>query len=295
MTTKQIDKQFHRVIHTHPRTKNGSVVKSRPFSAIFAGLALYVVIVVILYSLGSLAAGAAGVDTEEYLFSEDPTSLSSNIFFLGSLAIMMPIFFVTARIAGYEFRFLWSVVGRIRWDIIGIAAGVSLVVELLSQLIVNIGVAGLEFRHLETKHYLVILVVLALVPFQATAEELLARGFLPQILGKWVKSPWIAYAPGAVVWVLLHSYGSWGLIALGWSAILYAFLVHKTGGIETTIAIHTIGNYLAFLQPVLLVSEGSGDVSFESALLDMFLATVTVAVTYVLLRHRVGKNAKQAQ
>ena len=295
MSLVQSDTRFHRALHAHPRKTDETAATVHPIKAIFAGIGLLILVELALYGIAALLAHSAGMGTREFISSDDPTDLRTNTYSLLSLAALIPVFFVAARVASYHGRFLWSVVGRIRWKLIGVGLAVSFIVEMAGQFIVNIGGEGLEFRHLEGKDFVLILVVLLLVPLQATAEELLSRGFLPQIVGKWFKSPWVAYAPGALLWVYLHSYGSWGLLSIGFSAILYAFLVHKTGGLETTIGIHTIGNYIAFLQPVFLISHDSGDVTWGSAVYDMLVTTVTVAVIYIILRRRLGSTSVPVQ
>lgn len=278
------DTQYHRAPLLHPRPQQSPHARRHPIRALIFALVMSLVAQVLVFIVAALAAALVGADVDTTVLSDDPNNVTSNIFLLISLASMVPVFFYAARIAGYQSRFLLSVVGRMRWGIVGVAAGVSLAVAVVGQVIAYAAGGGPEPRTPEHQDFILLAAVIVLVPFQAAAEEILARGFLPQVFGLWLKSPWLAYLPGALLWIALHGYNSWGTVAIAYSAIVYAVLVHKTGGLEAVIALHTINNYLAFTQPVFTVVEDPNTIPWEAAVFDMASTTLTVVLVYLSVR-----------
>ncbi|WP_426718431.1 CPBP family intramembrane glutamic endopeptidase [Corynebacterium auriscanis] len=270
-----------------PRPQGQAHARRRPIRALVFALILSFVAQILVFIAATLAAALVGTDVDTTVLSEDPNNATSNIVLLLSLASMVPVCFVAARTAGYQSRFLLSIVGRMRWGIVGVAAGISLAVAVVGQVIAYACGEGLEPRTPEHQDVILLGAVIVLVPFQAAAEEIFARGFLPQIFGCWFKSPWVAYLPGALLWICLHGYNSWGTVAIAYSAVLYAVLVHKTGGLEAVIAIHTINNYLAFAQPVFSVVEDPNTIPWEAALFDMAGTTLIVVLVYFCVRRLV--------
>lgn len=280
----QSSNQYHRMAVAHPRHPESPTKRLHPIRGIIVGLILAFLVQVIVFGAATLGGGIAGLDVKEVFLSDDPLNPTSKAIFLLSLSAVVPVVFIAARVAGYRSRFLISIAGRIRWDIFAVAAAVSIVVNLFFQTIAFVSDSDIHTRHLGSNELWVILAVLLLVPLQAVAEELFARGFLPQVFGYWLKNPWLAYLPGGTLWIFLHGYNAWGLASIAYSALIYGVLVHKTGGLEASSAIHIVGNYLAFIQPVIIVSTGSNAISWEAFVADMVVTTLAVALSYFFIR-----------
>ena len=283
-STDHSSQHFHRMALAHPRSVDNDKPKLHPIKGLIAGLFLALVIQVVVFLAFAIGGVIGGIDEEKVFLSDDPLNPTSNATLLLSLSAVIPVTFLAARIAGYRSRFLVSVAGRIRWDIFAIATAVTIGIHLITQVSIILLASDLETRQLDGKDLWMIPVVLLLVPFQAFAEELFVRGFLPQIFGAGLKNPWLAYFPGALLWVALHGYNVWGLVVIGYSAIIYGILVHKTGGLEASTALHTVGNFVAFLLPLFLVVEDTDNIPWESAVFEMVTTTITVALTYYLIR-----------
>lgn len=278
------DAKYHRAPLLHPRPQEKPNARRRPIRALVLALVLGLAAQIIVFAAAAIIAALMGAEVETTVLSDDPNNVTSNTILLLSLAAIVVVPFFAARIARYQSRFIFSVVGRIRWGIVGVAAAVSLAISGAGQVIAFATGGGAEPRTLESQDFIFLAVVLVLVPFQAAGEEVFARGFLPQIFGHWFKSPWIAYLPGALLWIALHGYNTWGTVTIAYSAILYAILVHKTGGLEAVIAIHTINNYFAFAQQVFIVIEDPETIPWEAAVFDMVSTTITVGVVYLCVR-----------
>ena len=115
------------------------------------------------------------------------------------------------------------------------------------------------------------------VPLQAAAEEVLFRGFLPQILGSSRFPAWAAYALPSVVFVAGHTYNSIGLIDIAVFAACMSALAHKFGGLEIPIAIHVVNNVLFFLLGAVgLLDVDDETVTWATTLLS---SSITLAAT----------------
>ncbi|UOR01710.1 CPBP family intramembrane metalloprotease [Leucobacter allii] len=153
---------------------------------------------------------------------------------------------------------VWSVAGRIRWGFFARLLGAALL-GVIAMNVVGIGIGfamdpgaltepppetGGDYR-LSAAIFSLVLVIL-LVPFQATAEELVFRGLFMQVLGSWLRSPWFGILIPTVGFALAHIYDVWGLAAVGLMGGVAAWLSWRTGGLEAAMAIHIVNNLIAF-------------------------------------------------
>lgn len=84
------------------------------------------------------------------------------------------------------------------------------------------------------------------VPFQAAAEEYVFRGWIVQLIGRVVRSPWPGILLASLLFALAHGLGqSSGFALLFYSALWWGWLVIRTGGLEAVIALHTANNLLS--------------------------------------------------
>lgn len=150
----------------------------------------------------------------------------------------------------------WSVALRLRWRLVGHTAWIAVLTMVLMS-IVDIGVGLLfltEDPAAEPAQVDValalwsMLFVLLLVPFQATAEELVFRGLGMQVVGAWLRNPWFAILIPALGFALAHAptYGVWGMASVGAMGVVAAWLTWRTGGLEAAISLHIVNNLIAF-------------------------------------------------
>ncbi|MFD6414840.1 CPBP family intramembrane glutamic endopeptidase [Streptomyces sp. NPDC060194] len=237
------------------------------------GLLVVVVIGAVLAAV--LDAEPASADSE--MTFEDP--VADTAIQLVGIAIGIPIVlwgarYLNKRPAGT----VSSVLGRLRWKWLGLCTAVA-----LPLVAVQFGVlfawawadgsaepTGDGFPGWTT--LLVSLAMLAaLVPFQAAAEEYVFRGWLVQVIGRAVRSPWPAVVVSSFLFALAHGFGEpSGFVLLLYSALWWGWLVIRTGGLEAAISLHTANNLLAFG-----LAAGFGDLaSTETAADAPWQATV---------------------
>ncbi|CAD5961943.1 CAAX amino terminal protease self-immunity [Streptomyces sp. KY75] len=198
-----------------------------------------------------LDAGPKAADSE--VFFEDP--VADMALQLVGIAIGIPIVLWGARYLGRRpAGTVSSVLGRLRWKWLGLCAAVA-----VPLIIVQFGVLFAWTWGDESAEptgdgfpgwtaFLVSLAVLAaLVPFQAAAEEYVFRGWLVQVIGRAVHSPWPAVVLASLLFALAHGFGELtGFILLLYSALWWGWLVIRTGGLEAVITLHAANNLLAF-------------------------------------------------
>ncbi|MFE6855698.1 CPBP family intramembrane glutamic endopeptidase, partial [Streptomyces sp. NPDC057674] len=98
-----------------------------------------------------------------------------------------------------------------------------------------------------TELLLSLLVLWALVPFQAAAEEFVFRGWLVQLFGGFLRSPWPGVGVASLLFAFAHGFGELsGSLLLCYSAAWWGWLTIRTGGLEAVIAVHTVNNLIAF-------------------------------------------------
>ncbi|MFJ6440912.1 lysostaphin resistance A-like protein [Streptomyces sp. NPDC091649] len=221
-------------------------------------------VVLVLIVVGILVVSVVGIAVAE-LLDAGPASADSDLFFddpvadlavqLLGLAIGIPIVLWGARMLGRRpAGTVSSVVGRLRWGWLWRCAAVAfplmvLQVGLLIAWTWNdepLGESGAGFPGWPV-FLLSLAVVLALVPFQAAAEEYVFRGWLVQVIGRVVRSPWPAIVLASLLFALAHGFGELsGFLLLLYSALWWGWLVIRTGGLEAVIVMHVANNLLAF-------------------------------------------------
>lgn len=234
------------------------------------------------------------------LDTQHPWSLVLN---MGSIILMIPAVILAMLALGIRpTGRVWSVAGRIRWGLLGRTLGSALLavivmngVGILVGILMTGGNPPAEVASTEQSEFNVtaavisIVLVLLLVPFQAAAEEVVFRGLFLQVLGSWMRSPWIAIVLSTLAFASMHIYDIWGLVGVGMMGFVAAWLTWKTGGLEAAIAIHILNNVAAFMfmasgitgetgqvessgGPELLISEAVGLTLFAWLVLRTFKA-----------------------
>lgn len=202
--------------------------------------------------------------------TQQPMSL---VVSLGSVALMIPaVWFALWSTGLTPIGRGWSVALRIRWRLLGrflLPALASIVAMNVLGIALEIAFAALtpEGAEIESEPVTVdptlalwsALIILLLVPIQATAEELVFRGLFMQVLGGWcytrkavtaigrfLRGPWIPIAVPSILFGFAHIYDIWGWCAVVALAITAGWVTWRTGGLEAAIAIHVINNLIAF-------------------------------------------------
>ncbi|PRI12427.1 CPBP family intramembrane glutamic endopeptidase [Leucobacter massiliensis] len=182
---------------------------------------------------------------------------------LVSIIIMMPAVILAMLSLGMRpVGRIWSVAARIRWGLLGrLSVAALLAVVVMNVVGIAFGMAlslagdpaslsetapapdqGFDWAAAWTS----LVIVVLLVPLQATAEEVVFRGLFMQVIGSWLRSPWFGILIPSLGFALLHIYDVWGLLSVGLLGVVAAWLTWRTGGLEAAIAIHVINNLIAF-------------------------------------------------
>ncbi|GAA3520557.1 CPBP family intramembrane metalloprotease [Aeromicrobium panaciterrae] len=204
------------------------------------------------------------------------------------LAVMIPVLLVAVLVTGPRpIGYLTSVTGRMRWSWLGHTS-------VLAVIVFGGGIGGLVALSywidpdsvqspspFDGKVLLMLVLVLALTPFQAAAEEYVFRGYLLQLVGSWTRFAWIPVVVSVPIFASGHEYNLWGLVDVGLFGLMAAFLVIRTGGLEAGIAAHAFNNI------AILVFEALGMLSDSSGggPLDL-IPTVVMNVLFIALVER---------
>ncbi|GED86278.1 hypothetical protein TNCT6_33630 [Streptomyces sp. 6-11-2] len=134
--------------------------------------------------------------------------------------------------------------------------------------------------------------LVVLVPLQSAAEEYVFRGWLLQATGAFLRSPWLAVLPQAVLFAAAHGWGTpWGFADLLVFGVVAGLLTIRTGGLEASIALHALNNLLAFGLSAAYVDglasdETAADATWQLALVDMASVLLFAAIVLWLARRR---------
>lgn len=203
---------------------------------------------------GDMTAFMESFDRLLVLDTQEPLSL---VFGLGSVILMIPSVWLALLSVGIRpLGRAWSVALRVRWGLVWKTAGLAIACLLVTNglsIIVQMlffdspQEMAAEMPEIDlTAAMWSLLIVLLLVPFQAAAEELVFRGFFMQVIGSWLRSPWLAILLPTVAFALAHIYDIWGMLSVGVMGLIAAWLSWRTGGLEAAISIHVVNNLIAF-------------------------------------------------
>nr|MDT0657017.1 CPBP family intramembrane glutamic endopeptidase [Micromonospora sp. DSM 115978] len=132
--------------------------------------------------------------------------------------------------------------------------------------------------------------LLLLVPLQATAEEYLFRGWLLQAVGAFVRWPWLAIGPQAVLFATAHGWGTpWGFLDLLAMGLVCGWLTVRTGGLEAAIALHLVNNLIAYCGVAALGLLGSVGTASDAPW-QLCLVSVLGLTGYALMVRRQARR-----
>lgn len=218
------------------------------------------------------------------------------VLLFGSVAIWLPI----ALFARWVMRprpmgLIWSVTGRIRWKYLfitlGVAAAIYLVIQVGLSLLLSALAPQEQGLELEPQPWwwLSLILMLLIVPIQCTAEEVVFRGYLAQMLGRWLRHPLFAILLPVPLFMLGHLYDIWGQLSVGMMALVAGWVVWRTGGLEAAIALHVVNNIFASL--TVLFVPFDPEAQAESVGWFGFLVTAVMQVSFGLLAIWIAKRS----
>ncbi len=244
----------------HWRLPVAAVVGGGAFGVVNVGVGIAVVAYLALTGtdigtwLDSPAASAIALDEPVVLFLQ-----------LASLAVLVPIVLLSVRLVWPRHTgFIHSVEGRLRWRwlrrcllLAFTVVGASLVLSVVVALVTGDDSAGFEVP--SGAGLVSLLVVLAVVPFQAAGEEYLFRGGLLQLIGSWTRWAWVPVVVTSVLFAAGHVYDFWGLLSVGLFGVVAAILTIRTGGLEAPIALHVANNVVLMTFDLFGLVDSSGE------------------------------------
>ena len=191
-----------------------------------------------------------------FILSQSPTGLYA-LLLLSFLPIFFVILFVYKYLHNLPIKALLTSAARFRWDYLirtmGIIFVFYVVLSLIEFQLFPSEYEGLKIQTDWSAYFKLLLITLLLVPFQATAEEFLCRGYLNQALIKYLRSPWIVFAITSGGFALLHAWNPEASGQVGpYLASIFLFgmamcvLLYFEGGIESAIGAHIANNIFVF-------------------------------------------------
>ena len=203
----------------------------------------------------AVTSGSMGAVTSPNYMDLSVYGISNNAGLILILLTFVVIFFSFAvLVKPFHGRTLKETInGRkhIRWNRIWmgiIVWGIILLVSFAVSYITSPG--DLEFRFNPTAFIGLLLIVLIILPFQTSIEEILFRGYLAQGVARWTKSRWWALIIPSVLFALMHSanpeimkFGFWSMmpnyLLIG---LMFGLIPLLDDGIELALGVHFINN-----------------------------------------------------
>ena len=282
--------RFHRQFAALPDQRWFKPILVALLAAVFyliAVIGLFVAFLVwALFALG--ADGAFHAWSDQLI---DMNTVTGVLFGLVSVILMWPaVELATLCIYRRWFSSMISLRGGMRLRRLGryllVGAAVWVVCALVMVTFSDGAMGDLTSGVVWNSHVLAMLVaIILLVPFQATAEEIVFRGLAMNIIGSWLRHPaWAVLIP-VPVFVVGHVYDLPGLIDVGIFAVIVGTLTIITGGLEAGIAFHIVNNVFAFGLGVLAGADLNAT-SAPTVEVVMSIAAPIVFGILVVLDHR---------
>ncbi|MFC9972548.1 type II CAAX prenyl endopeptidase Rce1 family protein [Spirillospora sp. NPDC127200] len=272
------------------------------------GLGLVMVLMIIGMIIQFAVTGEASEPAEgEPMFGGVVGELAFN---LAGLAVFLPLVLLAAW--GVQRRrpgTLSSVTGRLRWRwllVCCLPAVLFCVAGFGSSLLASgfVDDPANEAQHWVgwSEFLLPAVVILLLVPFQASAEEYMFRGWILQGVGactlensrggfgramsRVFRTPWPGIVAGAALFTSGHGYTGWGVLDIFAFGTIAAWITVRTGGLEAAIALHVFNNLMAFLLPAAVgqLDLEQGDVPWQYVVADVIPMLLYAAAVVWLAR-----------
>ncbi|MCI4662588.1 MAG: CPBP family glutamic-type intramembrane protease [Neomegalonema sp.] len=267
---------------------------------IFAGLLITTMIGTVLgYLLMPLVFGidSSALELQDLLGQSEMLLLSAVI----GIALMHPVMALIVRfLHGRPYRTLLGAAERLnrRNLTVGMLAALG-ATALATPLSVFLGLVEITPQELAPNWWLGAVIIAFLIVFQASAEEVIFRGYLVQGFGNAAPRGW----SGALLWALLPAllftaihlngnfdqHGQMHLLAVFAFALFAAALVYVTGGLSAAIGYHIMNNWLAlivFRSELGIEGMGAFEVRFGDNALGMMMAVecLSLLVLFFVMR-----------
>lgn len=255
-----VELPYHRLYRAQPAYRWWRPLVAIVMTAVFflgVSLLLAVPLFIVLFATNAIDFLSPDVNDElTALVSPDMARPWTLLFGLGSIILVLPLVPLALRIAGIRpagvrVNILHSVLMRLRWRWLLVAfipAAAVWIVTFAGQIGIGLSLGDelLPFS-IDVPTYLTsVLIVLLLVPLQAATEEYLYRGVLLQSVGAWVRWAPVTIVVSAAIFGVSHAYDGWGILTVVVMAVGFAVVTIRTGGLEASIAMHTVNNVAAF-------------------------------------------------
>ena len=123
------------------------------------------------------------------------------------------------------------------------------------------------------------LLLIALLPFQAVAEEMEYRGFIMQTFSSWFQRTAVGVIVQLLIFAAMHPYNIIGVIEVAISALIYALVCLFSKGIESSSALHMVNN----MSGIFLVGFGYGALSSEVTVPGLIISTVPKVLFFLFI------------
>lgn len=160
---------------------------------------------------------------------------------------------------------IFSVLPRMRWKWWGLSLACTVPLFVLymgigflfdNSAIMGSGDSSFTFDGTAVAYLLIIVLT---TPFQAAAEEVMFRSYIPRVFGSWI--PRVGGIVGVIVATILFTLAHGASDPWLWAyyavfGLVMAALTHFTGGIEAPIVVHAVNNVTMFI-----IALFAGDIS----------------------------------
>lgn len=293
---------YHRLSHADPKSRWFSpLLEGLLGVAVFIGLNLIISVALAVAIMGS-GLSLQDVATNRSVIMEHPALFA--LTFLSLIAIVPSLFLARLVVGPKPWGLIHSVAGRLRRSLLLPYLGLSFAVYGIyyAVMLALSGESLPEYRYFQppqVEFWVYVAMMLLLVPVQCYAEELAYRGFMMQMLGRWLRTPWLPIVLPAVLFMLSHAYDPWGQSTILAMGIYAGFLCWYTGGLEASISLHVANNVILMLLSMVagldpFASEG---VTPMDALQGIALEGVYVVLACLIFnaRARRGEVSRETQ
>lgn len=280
--------EFHRLARLRPNYRWWRPLLTGLLGVVlYLGILMVVAVPLIVSALLDPVWGSevqAVLSATQYFDLDRPWLLA---FLVIPLILMIPALLLASRIVqGRGVGLLSSVTGSLRlgwlWRSLLLALAVFTIYFAVLIGWSSLGGEAVVVDFMHPRLWAMVLLVLCLIPLQATAEEYVFRGYLMQLVGSWLRHPAFAILVPVPLFVLGHDYDVWGAASVGVFAIVAAWLAWRTGGLEAAISLHIVNNVMIFL----LGAIGFVDANATSGTPIDLLASTAAMVVYAVLADR---------